>query len=176
MQSALWELKILLKQDFFVTGNEEKITADLEKLVTFGRCIYTGKIDNYNATRVYCNKHGFVAILEVKEDKVITCYKVDLGLGEELNDSYVEKVLDKIDKLETDICATVESNEQELAKVNEEKELIQQRIKEYNNLIKDLEKRTQDLTDYGSSLITKRTVLEQELKDTVAKLTAKIKI
>lgn len=156
--------------------NEEKIQEDLSNMVAYGKLLYTGKIDNYTATRIYCNRFGWMVILDGKEDRVITFYKVDLGLGEDLNCLYVKKVYDKIDDLEEDLIEISESNDAELSEINEEQALIREKIKEYNSLIKSLENRVNVLSEYRNSLKTKRTLKETELRDTVSKLVAKIKI
>lgn len=123
----------------FIADNEEKIEKDINKLINYGKCVYTGKQNNKgNVVDVYI-KDTWVVIVDSKKLKVVTLYKIDLGLEEEFNRTYVAKMLEKLsankDKLET-------TKQKVLEESNMYRELIEDtetQIKEYRTMIKNLE-------------------------------------
>lgn len=67
-------------------------------MVTYGALIFKGKPLDYNdkqPVKVYLSG-TWIIILDDKRDRVVTLYKIDLGLGEDFNKQYVEKLLEKL--------------------------------------------------------------------------------
>ena len=80
--------RIMGKEDIdinrFVTLNEDKIKTDINKLISYGDLIYTGKQNKGNVVDVYI-KDCWVIIADNKAKNVITIFKIDLGLDDEFN-------------------------------------------------------------------------------------------
>ena len=139
----------------YIVANEEKIRTDIENMVTYGTMIFKGKPLDYNEkqpVRVYLSG-TWIVILDDRRDRVITLYKIDLGLGEEFNKDYVSKLLDKLsaanEKLETAKQETTSSQEEYKKLINDNNVLIN----EYKNYIKNL----QDLNESYTSVIESMT-------------------
>lgn len=138
--------RIMGKEDIdvarFVTLNEEKIKTDINKLIQYGTCIYTGKQSQKdgkgNVIDVYL-KDCWVVLADNKAKNVITLYKIDLGLDEEFNKEYVSKMLEKLNTYK-DVLENVKQQVQ--TESNTYREMINDaeiQIKERRNEIKNLE-------------------------------------
>lgn len=126
----------------FITLNEEKIHTDINKLISYGTLIYTGQQCNKdgkkNITDVYL-KDCWVVLADGRNKNVITLYKIDLGLDEEFNKSYVSKMVEKLNQYK-EVLESVQQQVQ--AESNTYKEMISEaenQIKEYKAMIKNLE-------------------------------------
>lgn len=126
----------------YVALNEEKIKTDINKLVNYGELIFTGKTSHKdgksNVVDVYL-KDTWVVLVDTKSKVVITLYKIDLGLDEEFNKSYVSKMVGKLNQ-NKEALNTVQQQVQEES--NTYREMIsnaEAQIKEYKSMIKNLE-------------------------------------
>lgn len=138
--------RIMGKEDIdinrFVTLNEEKIKTDINKLISYGELIYQGKQSqkdgNSNMIDVYL-KDCWVVLADSRTKNVITLYKIDFGLDEEFNKTYISKMMEKLN-----ICkANLEIIQQQVQmESNTYREMIADaefEIKQYRTMIKNLE-------------------------------------
>lgn len=126
----------------FATLYREKIKNDINKLIQYGTLIYTGrqfqKDGRGNIMDVYV-KDCWVVLVDQKISNVITLYKIDLGLGDEFNLTYVSKMVEKINA-QKELLDTTQKQVQEESDMY--RELIsgaETQIKEYRSMIKNLE-------------------------------------
>lgn len=139
--------RIMGKEDIvdvnrFVTLNEEKIKTDINKMISYGELIYSGKQTQKdgkgNIIDVYL-KDCWVVLVDNKSNNVITLYKIDLGLDDEFNESYISKMTEKLNASKE----TLENVQQQVeAESNTYKEMIKDaefQIKEYRTMINNLE-------------------------------------
>ena len=126
----------------FVTLNEDKIKTDINKLINYGQLIYSGrqsqKDGKGNIVDVFL-KDCWVVIADSKIKNVITLYKIDLGLGDEFNKTYISKMMEKLNA-NKEVLESVQRQVQEES--NTYKEMIndtEAQIKEYRSMIKNLE-------------------------------------
>ena len=126
----------------FIVQNEDKIISDINKMIQYGELIYTGKQtqkDNrtYNV-EVYLNGL-WVVITDVKSKNVITLYKIDLGVDDEFNQEYVNRMMEKFNeaKENLDIVTLEVEKENDSYKTVIEQNTAQ--INEYKSYIKNLE-------------------------------------
>jgi len=82
-----------LNYNLFIANHAEKIKVDINKMIHYGTCIYSGmeSKDGRNSLDIYLNG-AWILIVNEKEKRVITLYKVDLGAGEEFNKTYIDKM------------------------------------------------------------------------------------
>ena len=83
----------------FVTTNEEKIKTDINKLIQYGEKIYSGKHaskDSKGSVIDVYLKDCWVILVDNKSNNVVTLFKVDLGLDDEFNKTYVDKMVEKL--------------------------------------------------------------------------------
>ena len=126
----------------FVTLNEDKIKTDINKLIQYGQLIYSGKQSQKdgkgNIVDVFL-KDCWVVIADSRIKNVITLYKIDLGLGDEFNKTYISKMMEKLNA-NKEVLESVQRQVQEES--NTYKEMIndtEAQIKEYRSMIKNLE-------------------------------------
>lgn len=126
----------------FVTLNEEKIKTDINKLISYGTLIFTGKQSQKdgkgNIVDVFL-KDCWVVIADSRAKNVITLYKIDLGLDDEFNKAYISKMIEKLNA-NKEVLESVQQQVQEES--NAYREMIndaETQVKEYRGMIKNLE-------------------------------------
>lgn len=138
--------RIMGKEDIdvnrFVTLNEDKIKTDINKMIEHGILIYSGKQtqkDNKGRIIDVYLQNCWIILVDEQFKNVITLYKIDLGLDEEFNKSYVSKMVEKLNAYK-EVYESVRQQVQEES--NTYKEMIvnaETQIKEYRSMIKNLE-------------------------------------
>nr|DAE28700.1 MAG TPA: hypothetical protein [virus sp. ctmTa7] len=126
----------------FVTENKDKIKTDINKMIQYGEMIYAGiqsQKDNKGKVINVFLKDCWVVLVNIQTHIVVTLYKIDLGCGDEFNQIYVSKMLNKLNEKKK-LLAETKFN---VAKESEEyKNLIsdaQSQINEYKSMVKNLE-------------------------------------
>ena len=126
---------------WFIVNNEDKIKTDINKMITYGQLIYTGKSQKSGKGKlvdVYL-KDLWIVLVDEPSNNVVTLYKVDLGLGDEFNKTYTAKM---IDRLNEDKANLEDVKLQVQTETDMYKELIEEstaQINEYKAMIKNLE-------------------------------------
>ncbi len=127
--------------NWFIVNNEDKIKTDINKMITYGQLIYTGKSQKSGKGKlvdVYL-KDLWIVLVDEPSNNVVTLYKVDLGLGDEFNKTYTAKM---IDRLNEDKANLEDVKLQVQTETDMYKELIEEstaQINEYKAMIKNLE-------------------------------------
>lgn len=126
----------------FIVENEDKIKTDINKLISYGECIYVGKQSQKdgkgNVLNVYL-KDTWVVLVDIKAEVVITLYKIDLGCGYEFNLQYISKMMEKLNKCNENLMQTKLEVETETVMYKEMIDDAQAQINEYKSMIKNLE-------------------------------------
>lgn len=159
----------------FIQKNEQKIKEDIFKMITYGELLYSGKPTvDYNKQPVdIFLKDTWVVIVDVAKQNVITLYSIDLGLGDEFNKQYIEKLLEKLKQAK-------ERHEEALIGINTQidtyntiiKENVDQ-INEYRRIIKSLENQNQGYLEVIDNLRVENTAAERGVRDVIAVMTGK---
>ena len=126
----------------FIVENEEKIKTDLNKMITYGDLIYSGrqtqKDGKSNVIDVFL-KDTWCILTDNKTKNCITVYKIDLGCGDDFNQQYISKMIDKLNASKDELETATKEVETES---NMYKEMIsdaQAQILEFKSMIKNLE-------------------------------------
>ena len=126
----------------FITLNEEKIQTDISKMINYGELIYTGrqtqKDGKGNILDVFL-KDTWVILVDSRTKNVITLFKIDLCLGDEFNEIYVSKMIEKLNANKENLARVQQQTQEES---NTYKEMIDEaeiQIKDYKSMIKNLE-------------------------------------
>jgi hypothetical protein len=138
--------RIMGKEDIdvnrFVTLNEEKIKTDINKLISYGDLIFTGKQSQKdgkgNMVDVFL-KDTWIVLADSRAKNVITLFKIDLGFDDEFNKLYISKMVEKLNA-NKEVLESVKQQVQEES--NTYREMIndaETQIKEYRSMIKNLE-------------------------------------
>ena len=125
----------------FITLNEEKISTDINKLIHFGKLIYSGASSRDNRGKVIdvYSKDCWIILVDNKATNVITLYKIDLGLGDEFNQSYVDKMIEKLEGKKAILEEAKQEAEKETKLYKDIIEDSEAQIKTYKGWIKNLE-------------------------------------
>ena len=138
--------RIMGKEDVdinrFVTLNEDKIKTDINKLISYGDCIYTGKQSQKDGKGSVVDvflKDTWVVLADSRTKNVITLYKIDLGLDDEFNKAYVSKMVEKLNTFKESLERTKTQVGIETLAYREMINDAEMQIKEYKSMIKNLE-------------------------------------
>lgn len=160
----------------FLVQNEDKIINDINKMIQYGELIYTGKQTQKDgrtySVEVYLNGL-WVIIIDIKTKNVITLYKIDLGIDDEFNQEYVNRMMDKFN-------AAKENLEVITLKIDKEndsyKTMIEQNIEqinEYKSYIKNLEELNIGYKTIIDNNTVRVRVADREVADILNKLIGK---
>ena len=159
----------------FIAQHEQKIKEDIFKMIQYGTLLYSGKSTcEFNKQPVDIFLNGtWVVIVDIAKANVITLYSIDLGLGNEFNNEYIKRLLDKLNvaKEEYDTVVTGIMTQKEtyssIIKENTDQ------INELKQMVKNLEKQNQAYTDVIESLETDKVIAEKEVRDIIATMIGK---
>ena len=160
----------------FLVQNEDKIIGDINKMIQYGELIYIGKQvqkdgRSYNV-EVFLNGL-WVVITDVKIKNVITLYKIDLGVDEEFNLEYVDRMMQKFNDAKENLeCVTAEVNHEN----DSYRTMIEQNtnmINEYKGYIKNLEELNVGYKTILANNSVKIKRAETEMTDILNKLIGK---
>lgn len=159
----------------FIQKNEQKIKEDIFKMITYGELLYSGRPTvDYNKQPVdIFLKDTWVIIVDIAKQNVITLYSIDLGLGDDFNKEYINKLLEKL-------SSAKQRYEEAQIGINTQIETYNTIVKEnidmindYRSKIKILEKQNQGYLDVIDTLRVENTAAEREVRDVVAVMTGK---
>lgn len=159
----------------FIANNEPKIKNDISKMIEYGQLLFSGKpIDLYNRQPVDIFLNGtWVIIVDIKKVNVVTLYSIDLGVGQDFNNQYINKLLDKLDLAKERLSDTQ-------SKINKQtdtyRELIHENevaIAEYKKIVKSLEQQNAGYEEIIESIHAGEIIAEKEVRDIVATLIGK---
>lgn len=153
----------------FIAAHEAKITEDINKMIEFGTKIYSGKdlTDKTQEIHDYYLNGTWVVIVNPKKEAVITLYSVDLGVGKDFNETYINLLIQKLHSANEELDAkTVELKNQ----ADEYNQIIENNngtIQEYRRIIKSLEEQNEGYKTMVNSLHVNFEVAEQEVRNIV---------
>ena len=159
----------------FIQKNEQKIKEDIFKMITYGELLYSGRPTvDYNKQPVdIFLKDTWVIIVDIAKQNVITLYSIDLGLGDDFNKEYINKLLEKL-------YSAKQRYEEAQIGINTQIETYNTIVKEnidmindYRSKIKIIEKQNQGYLDVIDTLRVENTAAEREVRDVVAVMTGK---
>ena len=126
----------------YIVENEDKITDYINKLIQHGDLIYSGKQTQKdgkgNVIDVYL-RNAWVTLVDSKSRNVVTLYKIDLGCGDEFNQQYISKMMDKLNESKEYLDSISREVEAESLMYKEMIAQNQCQINEYKSMIKNLE-------------------------------------
>ena len=126
----------------FIVENEEKIKTDINKMISYGECIYIGKQSQKDGKGNVLNvflKDCWIVLVDIKSEVVVTLYKIDLGCGDEFNLQYVSKMMEKLNQNKDNLVSVQLEVEAESITYKELIDDAQSQIFEYKSMIKNLE-------------------------------------
>jgi hypothetical protein len=145
-------------------------------MIEYGKLIYTGKSASKeykgNTIDVYL-KDCWIILVDVKSSLVITLYKVDFGLDEEFNKSYINKMVDKLVISQQKLNETKKEIEEESNLYLSMIEDSESQIKEYKTIITKLENLVSSYKEVIENNNVKELQAEQEVFEIINSLISK---
>lgn len=130
----------------FLAQNSEQIKEKILKLYEYSEPFWCGKTKDHDFTYFTINRDGWVIVIDKNKTKLVTIYRVDLGLSKEFNKQYineikeyVEKEFTEIELVKKDYNIHVAENNAKINALKEENKVIQAELEQNNNRIKLLE-------------------------------------
>lgn len=159
----------------FISKNEQKIKEDIYKMIRYGTLLFSGKSPHeFNKQPVDIFLNGtWVIIVDIAKCNVITLYSIDLGLGNEFNQKYIDLLMQKLNTAKENydtVNIGIQTQKETYSSII--KENIEQ-INEYKQFIKNLEKLNQGYTDVINNLETDRIIAEKDIRDIIATMIGK---
>lgn len=165
-----------LEVNIFIQEHKDKIETDIKKMIQYGTLLYSGKptSDIYERRPVDIYQNGlWIIIVDIGRNNVVTLYSIDLGVGEEMNQLYIGKLMEQLTAAKQNFEEVKEEIE---LQANAYKVGIDQNealIAEHRKNIKELERYTEHLRGVIDGLNTKVNAAEREVRDIVAKMIGK---
>lgn len=160
----------------YIAENEDKITDYINKLIQHGDLIYSGrqtqKDGKGNVIDVYL-RNAWCTLVDHKTNNVVTLYKIDLGCGDEFNQQYISKMMEKLNESKDKLMSTKIEVETES---NMYRDLISEsltQINEYKSMIKKLESLCAAYQDIIDNNVVKVSQANKEVADVVNTLIGK---
>ena len=126
----------------FIIENKDKINTDINKMISYGECIFIGKQSQKDGKGKVLNvylKDTYVILVDVSSGVIVTLYKIDLGLDDEFNKTYISKMLEKLDGCKEIYEGVQKQVQEETSMYREMIANAEAQIKEYRTMIKNLE-------------------------------------
>lgn len=146
------------KQYLVIPENEVLVKERILKLFRSSEFLYRGALKENKEAAIYINRNSWVIIHDEKKDCLVTLYKVDLGLDEDFNRIYADKMLEKINTLKASYENETEKRKQEIHEIVE-------KVSDLNEEIKVTQKTLTNLTNNKDNLLQRKNLLEKEIKD-----------
>ena len=160
----------------FVTLNEDKIKKDINKLIQYGEFIYSGKQSHKdgkgNTIDVYL-KDAWVILVDKNTNVVVTLYKIDLGLDDEFNKTYIFKMMEKLNASKEVLKKIQEEVQNDSSTYRQLIEDAEIQIKEYKSMISNLEELCSGYKTIVNNNIVKVSQANRDVADIVNKLVNK---
>lgn len=156
----------------YVAQNKEKIEENINKLYEYSELIYSGVLKDKNPVNVHLNG-TWVLLVNKDKAKAITMYKIDFGLGEEFNKTFIEQMMNKINGTREVYCDALKATEE---KKNEYKDIIASLIdqaNEYRRLAKSMDEQAKNYTEVVKHLDDEIFEVEDAYRTSVMDLVCK---
>lgn len=134
----------------YVQLNKDKITEDINTMIHFGNRIYTGRVGQREERPVNVYLSGtWVILTDILDKTVITVYKVNLGLDEEFNKTFINGILKRMQEHKAELAEAQKQTEEEKKSYQSIIADNNAQINEYKAAINELEKLN---TDYQETI------------------------
>lgn len=175
-----YSMRIMDKDDksdiaVFIAQHEQKIKEDICKMIQYGTLLFSGKSPHeFNKQPVDIFLNGaWIIIVDIAKCNVITLYSIDLGLGNEFNQEYINKLMQKLNAAKEaydEVNLGIQTQKETYSSIIKENT---DQINEYKQFINNLEKQNQAYTDVIESLEADRIIAEKDIRDTIATMIGK---
>ena len=156
----------------FLGKHESKVEGDINKLVNYGTLLYSGVSfkDKNQITDIYL-KDYWVVLVDNKKRNVITLYKIDLKVGEDINREYLDRILKRLEEAKEEYTEAEKKtavNTEEYRRQVMENDII---IQNYRKVAKALEEENATLKKLISESSVNLQVADNKVREVLKILT-----
>ena len=156
----------------FLGKHESKVEGDINKLVNYGTLLYSGGSfkDKNQITDIYL-KDYWVVLVDNKKRNVITLYKIDLKVGEDINREYLDRILKRLEEAKEEYTEAEKKtavNTEEYRRQVMENDII---IQNYRKVAKALEEENATLKKLISESSVNLQVADNKVREVLKILT-----
>lgn len=159
----------------YMITEDEEIVENVRKMLQYGSVIYEGKnfaLHDSNIVKIVLNG-TWIVFVSKETNTAITMYKIDLGLGEELNKSYVQAFLDQLKVIDDSYGETEDNIAESTADIDVEIEKCDEKIEEYKGMMKQFEDRKSGLEETKRTLNVYLNDIDMRRRELIGKLICK---
>lgn len=159
----------------YLATEEENVVENIHKMLHYGNIIYEGKnFEPHDSNIVKIVLNGTWLVFVGKDSNTaITMYKIDLGLGEEFNKSYVGQFLKSLEDIDLSYGETEDEVKESASEIDVEIEECNRKIEEHKEIIKQYEAREDGLRATKDSLNVYLRDIDLRRRDLIGKLICK---
>ena len=133
----------------YMVQNDERITADITKMLEYAILFWTGQIFEYATTEYWLNGDVVMLVSTDSAKSLITLFRVNFGFPEDVNKSTLKGLIAEKNKAEK--------------KRNKAEQTVEQRTTPIRNELMDVEEQLGHLKAQIEALETRKDALEREL-------------
>lgn len=158
----------------FIRDHEDKIQNDIEKMVEYGNLLYEGKSTKDPKKTVGVTINGsWVIIWDTKEFVVVTLYAIDLGVGDEVNKSFIANAISQIEEAKREYTETVNRTQEYINIYQNTINASEASLVKYKKLVKDLESQINGCRQMITSMVVDNEVADDRVREKVEILIGK---
>jgi len=152
----------------FIRDHEEKIQQDIEKMIEFGTLLYEGHSFKDPKRNIAVTLNGsWVVIWDTAEFTVVTLYCVDLGVGDEVNKSFIANAVNQIEQAKQACAAVAERTSKDRQTYQELIDGAEASLSQYRKLVKELESYINGCRQMMASISVDDKIAEDNLREKV---------
>jgi len=99
-------IKEELERDIII--NKELYTEELNKMFNFSKLLYTGRFNETNENTNYYIADNIILVVDLKNTKIITLYRIEFGFGREVDKNILIGLLKELDEAETEYIIAID--------------------------------------------------------------------
>lgn len=155
----------------FIANNKNKIHDDIMKMLEYGEVIY----DNLPGSKansilsVYI-MGTWILLVNERNNVAVTIYRADLGLGEDFNKEYVDRYVEKIATMKSELKLAEDKCNADTKMYTDLLTDTEEQIKEYKTMVKNLE----DLADGYRVLLKNNNVVVKKKRNEITNLVKRL--
>lgn len=152
----------------FIRDHEDKIQNDIEKMIEFGTLLYEGHSFKDPKRSVAITLNGsWVVIWDTVEFMVVTLYCVDLGVGDEVNKSFIANAVNQIERAKQVCTEVAERTSRDRKTYQELIDGAEVSLSQYRKLVKELESYINGCRQMMASISADDKIAEDNLREKV---------
>ena len=170
LQRYAERFKKIEKQDINqnIIENKDLYEKELNKMISIGKMIYTGKFNEDNMITNYWLVDNIIIVTDTANTKMITLYRIEFGYGREIDKRIQQGLLEELDIAEEEYIKAMDEVKNEKDKLEIDKIQIKEKIVSLKEELTALESGLKGIENYINTINIKEVKTRVD-RDIVAK-------